>query len=113
LATIKRHPVPQDSYNPDRPLNDLGRDQLKHFAHVEHHLPPKHRVGMPVPSPEDGPAATRFIAAVTAKLMEMRNETSLADVATSVQPGPVANPSNKTAGKKVAANKSAGKRRTP
>lgn len=70
MATIRRHPVPADSFQPDAPLNDLGREQLKHFIHVAERLPLKLRVDLPpIPSPEDSLAVGRFIAAVTERLM--------------------------------------------
>jgi hypothetical protein len=69
MATIRRHPVPADSFQPDAPLNDLGREQLKHFIHVAERLPLKLRVDLPIPSPEDSVAVGRFIAAVTERLM--------------------------------------------
>jgi hypothetical protein len=69
MATIRRHPVPPDSFHPDAPLNDLGRKQLEHFIHVAERLPPKLRLDMPMPSPDDGLAVSRFIAAVTERLM--------------------------------------------
>jgi len=72
MTTIRRHPVPVESYEPDRPLNDLGRDQLAHFIHVAQSLPAGFRFNGPPPSPEDGPACTRFIAAVTDHLISMR-----------------------------------------
>lgn len=73
MSTVRRHPVPADSYEPDRPLNDLGRDQLKHFLHVADRLPKKVRSQLPpAPSPEDGMAAGRFIAAVTQALLQRR-----------------------------------------
>jgi hypothetical protein len=72
MATIRRHPVPPDSFQPDAPLNDLGREQLKHFVHVAERLPPELRVDMPIPSPEDGHAASRFIAAVTDRLLSRK-----------------------------------------
>lgn len=72
MATIRRHRVPADSYDPSRPLNDLGRDQLKHFIHVAERLPPELRVDLPIPSPEDGLACSRFIGAVTEKLMSRK-----------------------------------------
>jgi hypothetical protein len=72
MATIRRHPVPPDSFQPDAPLNDLGREQLKHFVHVAERLPPELRVDMPIPSPEDGHAANRFIAAVTERLLSRK-----------------------------------------
>jgi hypothetical protein len=73
MATIRRHPVPPDSFQPGAPLNDLGREQLKHFIHVAERLPPELRVDMPIPSPEDGHAAGRFIAAVTDRLISRKS----------------------------------------
>lgn len=72
MATIRRHAVPADSFHPDAPLNDLGREQLKHFIHAAERLPPELRVDMPIPSLEDGHAANRFIAAVTDRLMSRK-----------------------------------------
>jgi len=72
MATIRRHSIPSDSYAPDRPLNDLMREQLTHFIHVEERLPPEQRVSLPIPSPDDSAAANRFIAAVTERLMGTR-----------------------------------------
>ena len=72
MATIRRHPVPADSFRPDAPLNDLGRKQLEHFIHAAERLPHKLRVDMPIPSPEDSVAAGRFIAAVTERLLQRK-----------------------------------------
>jgi hypothetical protein len=73
MATIHRHPVPSDSYEPDRPLNDLGRDQFALFKHVAERLPAEFRATLPpVPSPEDGMAASRFIAAITQYLLAQK-----------------------------------------
>jgi hypothetical protein len=70
MATIRRYPVPPDSYNPEGPLNDLVREQLAHFTDVAERLRP--RLQMPVPTGEDVAAANRFIAAVTERLMSMK-----------------------------------------
>jgi hypothetical protein len=72
MATIRRHSVPSDSFQPDAPLNDLGREQLKHFIHVAERLPPELRPDMPIPSPEDSVAANRFIATVTERLLSRK-----------------------------------------
>jgi hypothetical protein len=73
MATIRRHPVPAESYEPNRPLNDLGRDQLKHFIHAASRLPTGQRADLPPePSAEDGLEAGKFIAAVTTKLLRIR-----------------------------------------
>ena len=66
MATIRRHPVPADSYDPKRPLNDLLVAQLEHFKHIAKGLPAELQDAIPVePSLEDRPAVDRFIAAVT------------------------------------------------
>jgi hypothetical protein len=72
MATIRRHPVPIESYAPDRPLNDLLIEQLKHFIHVEERLDPKLRVTVPIPSLDDVAEANRFTAAVTERLMSIK-----------------------------------------
>jgi hypothetical protein len=72
MATVKRHPVPQDSYKPDRPLNDLMLAQLEHFVDAARHLPPDLRAGLVEPSPADAAASSRYIAAVTAALLSQR-----------------------------------------
>ena len=72
MATVRRHPVPMEFYDPARPLNDLGTCQLAHFIHAEQRLPPEHRVNLAAPSGEDGLAATRYIAAVTKALLERK-----------------------------------------
>jgi len=73
MATIQRHPVPPESYEPDRPLNDLGRDQFALFTHVAERLPAEVRATLPpVASPEDGLAASRFIAAITQYLLAQK-----------------------------------------
>jgi hypothetical protein len=77
MATIRRHPVPLDSYAPNRPLNDLLREQLAHFIHVEERLPPSQRVKMPIPAADDADAANRFIAAVTEQLMSIKRSPPL------------------------------------
>ena len=66
MATIHRHPVPTDSYDPKRPLNDLLVAQLEHFKHIAKSLPSDLRNTVPAePSTEDREGADRFIAAVT------------------------------------------------
>jgi hypothetical protein len=72
MATIRRHPVPSDSFRADAPLNDLLLKQLEHFAHVAERLPAKLRVDMPVPSPQDSAAAARYIAEITERLMSRK-----------------------------------------
>ncbi len=66
MATIRRHPVPSDSYDPKRPLNDLLVAQLEHFKHIAKSLPAELQKAIPVqPSIEDREGVDRFIAAVT------------------------------------------------
>jgi hypothetical protein len=72
MATIRRYPVPSDSYDPNRPLNDLVREQLKHFVEAAQRLPPELRIEMPVPSPDDAAAVNKFVAAVTERLMSVK-----------------------------------------
>ena len=72
MATIRRHPVPSDSFRTDAPLNDLLLKQLEHFVHVAERLPAEMRPDMPVPSPQDSAATARYIAAVTKRLMSRK-----------------------------------------
>jgi glycine cleavage system protein P-like pyridoxal-binding family len=66
MVTIRRHPVPTDSYDPKRPLNDLLVAQLEHFKHIAKTLPSDVRNTVPAePSIEDREGVDRFIAAVT------------------------------------------------
>jgi hypothetical protein len=66
MATIQRHPVPTDSYDPKRPLNDLLVAQLEHFKHIAKSLPSDLRNTVPSePSTEDREGVDRFIAAIT------------------------------------------------
>ena len=67
MATIRRHSVPADSYDPKRPLNDLMIAQFEHFKHIAERLPADVRSGLPpVPAQEDRAGVDRFIAALTA-----------------------------------------------
>jgi hypothetical protein len=66
MVTIRRHPVPNDSYDPKRPLNDLLVAQLEHFKHIAKSLLSDFRNTVPAePSIEDREGVDRFIAAVT------------------------------------------------
>lgn len=66
MTTIRRHPVPADSYDPNRPLNDLLIAQLEHFKHVAQGLSSDLRSAVPAePSLDDREGVDRFIAAVT------------------------------------------------
>jgi hypothetical protein len=74
MATIRRYPVPADSFVPDRPLNDLLQAQLEHFRKVEQRLPrhvqPTLHPDMPPPSPKDAPASNHYIATMTSLIRE-------------------------------------------
>ncbi len=74
MATIRRYPVPADSFVPDRPLNDLLQAQLEHFRKIEQRLPrhvqPTLHPDMPPPSPKDAPASNRYIATMTNLIRE-------------------------------------------
>jgi hypothetical protein len=66
MATIRRHPVPVDSYDPKRPLNDLLVAQFEHFKHIAKGLTPELRNTVPAePSIDDREGVDRFIAAIT------------------------------------------------
>ena len=66
MVTIRRHPVPTDSYDPKRPLNDLLVAQLEHFKHIAKSLPSEVRSTVPAePSLEDREGVDRFITAIT------------------------------------------------
>jgi len=66
MATIHKHPVPTDSYDPKRPLNDLLVAQLEHFKHIAKSLPSDLRNTVPAePSIEDREGVDLFIAAMT------------------------------------------------
>jgi len=75
MATIRRHPVPADSYDPKRPLNDLLVAQLEHFKHIAKSLPSDVRNTVPAePSIEDREGVDRFIAAVTGVHVRRKKE---------------------------------------
>ena len=66
MTTIHRLPVPADSYDPKRPLNDLLVAQFEHFRHIAEKLPPEARANIPAePAAEDREAVGNFIAAIT------------------------------------------------
>jgi hypothetical protein len=66
VATIRRHPVPNDSYDPKRPLNDLLIAQFEHFKHIAKSLASDVRNTVPAePSLDDREGVDRFIAAIT------------------------------------------------
>ena len=74
MATIRRHPVPADSFAPNRPLNDLLQAQLEHFREIEKRLPrpvqPTLNPDMPPASHKDPHASNRYIATMTTLLRE-------------------------------------------
>lgn len=75
MVTIRRHPVPADSYDPDRPLNDLLLAQFEHFKHVAQRLPPEVRSTIPAePSTNDREGVDRFIAAITGAFVSKKIE---------------------------------------
>jgi len=66
MTTIHRLPVPADSYDPKRPLNDLLIAQYEHFKHIAQKLPPEARATIPAePAAEDREPVGNFIAAIT------------------------------------------------
>ena len=66
MVTIRRHPVPADSYDPKRPLNDLLIAQFEHFKHIAKGLSSELGSAVPAePSLDDREGVDRFIAAVT------------------------------------------------
>ena len=66
MATIHKHPVPTDSYDPKRPLNDLLVAQLEHFKHIAKSLSSDLRITVPAePSIEDREGVDRFVEAIT------------------------------------------------
>jgi hypothetical protein len=66
MATIRKHPVPTDSYDSKRPLNDLLVAQLEHFKHIAKRIPPEAQSAVPAePANDDCEGVDRFIAAVT------------------------------------------------
>jgi hypothetical protein len=74
MATIRRHPVPADSFVPNRPLNDLLQAQLEHFREIEKRLPrpvqPTLNPDMPLPSHKDARASNHYIATMTTLMRE-------------------------------------------
>jgi len=66
MATVHKHPVPTDSYDPKRPLNDLLVAQLAHFKHIARGLATDDRNALPAePSIDNREGIDRFIAAIT------------------------------------------------
>jgi hypothetical protein len=74
MVTIRRHPVPADSYHPDRPLNDLVRHQFDHFVEVAKKHPAILKMNLPVPPPDDVAAVSQFMAVVTGQLMSLKKQ---------------------------------------
>lgn len=87
MTDIRRYPVPDDSFDPKRPLNDLLVAQLEHFQEVERRLPrdlqPTLRPEMPPPSPRDANAAHDYVATMTT-LIRRRGGTRSSD--TTIKP---------------------------
>jgi len=92
MPTIRRHPVPTDSYDPNRPLNDLLVAQFEHFKHIATKLPPELAAGVPAaPAAEDREAVGRFIAAITKAHVSRKKELPrLVKPVRRMQPGTVA-----------------------
>jgi len=107
MATIRRYPVPADSFAPDRPLNDLLQAQLEHFRKVEQRLPrhvqPTLHPDMPPPSPKDAPASNRYIATMT-NLIRERAQASAAKPAPVLVTKPARPPRIKPTGLAIAAS---------
>lgn len=75
MATIRRHPVPADSYDPKRPLNDLLVAQLEHFKHIAKSLAPEIRSTAPAePELDDREGVDRFIATITSIHLSRKRE---------------------------------------
>ena len=80
MANIRRYPVPADSFDPNRPLNDLLQAQLEHFREVEKRLPrqiqPTLAPDMPPPSFKDARASNHYVATMTALIQKRAGKTS-------------------------------------
>jgi hypothetical protein len=80
MATIRRYPVPADSFDPNRPLNDLLQAQLEHFREVEKRLPrqiqPTLHPDMPPPSYKDAHASNHYVATMTTLIRQRAGNTS-------------------------------------
>jgi len=56
------------SYNPDRPISSLIRNQILHLSLAERHLDKRHRTGIDVYSIQTEGEASEYIGHLTAKL---------------------------------------------
>jgi hypothetical protein len=68
---------PKEAFNKQRPMSDLIKAQIRHFKHLEHKLPPEHRIALSqhrIISEED---AARYIAPMT-RLLRSRSAPSAA-----------------------------------
>jgi hypothetical protein len=105
MANIRRYPVPADSFDPNRPLNDLLQAQLEHFHEVEKRLPrriqPTLHPDMPPPSPKDAQASNHYVATMTTLIRQRAGNPV-------VKPAPVLvtnpDPSPQSAGIAIAAS---------
>jgi hypothetical protein len=68
MATFRKHVIPEDSFAPDKPLNDLMYVQFEHFKAVARTLPPDVRAELPPEPTIDPVAAAKYVAAVTERL---------------------------------------------
>jgi hypothetical protein len=96
MATIRRYPVPADSFVPNRPLNDLLQAQLEHFREIEKRLPrsiqPTLHPDMPPPSPKDAHASNHYVATMTTLIHQRAGERSAAKPAPSLVTKPARSP---------------------
>lgn len=68
MAKITVPKPAKGSFNPDRPISDLLRSQLRHLHEVEKRLPHLHRTGRNVEEIKTEKEASDYIAKVTARL---------------------------------------------
>ena len=62
-------PKPQsNAYNPDRPITDLVRNQIKHLSLAEKHLEKRHRTGIDIYAIQTERQASEYIHHLTKKL---------------------------------------------
>ena len=66
---VVKVPKPQaNAYNPDRPISDLVRNQIKHLSLAERHLAKRHRAGVDIYSIKTERQASAYIEHLTRKL---------------------------------------------
>lgn len=68
MAKINVPKPAKGSFNPDRPISDLLRSQLRHLHEVEKRMPHLHRTGRNVEEIKTEKEASDYIAKVTARL---------------------------------------------